>query len=81
LGHAADNAADLKGLCSALATPHVLLNVTYAQHFVGNFGTVYPALHVRQDRLSGAPIPFGVVCTLMPGCDTILDMWADCPGR
>jgi hypothetical protein len=49
-----------------------------AHHFVGDLNVVYPALRVWQEKLSGAPIPFGAVRTPMaiPGCDVVMDMWA-----
>jgi len=66
-------------ICAAADTS--LDNVTRAQHFVGSMDVIYPALRVWQDRLTGAPIPFGAVRTPMaiPGCDVVLDMWAYCP--
>ena len=57
-----------------------LANVVRAIHFVGDLGVVYPALRVWQDKLSGAPIPFGAVRTPspmpIPGCDITVDLWA-----
>lgn len=55
-----------------------LANVVRAQHFVADLHAVYPALRVWQDKLSGAPLPFGAVRTALPvpGCDVLLDMWA-----
>lgn len=65
-------------ICKAGGTS--LGNVVRAQHFVGNFNVIYPALRVWQDKLSGSPIPFGAVRTPspmpVPGCDIIMDMWA-----
>lgn len=68
-------------ICKTAGT--ALENVTRAQHFVGNLDVAYPALRIWQDRLSGAPIPFGIVRTPMaiPGCDIVLDMWAFCRGH
>jgi hypothetical protein len=56
--------------------------VVRAHHFVGDLNSVYPALRVWQDKLAGAPIPFGAVRTTppIPGCDIIMDMWAYRPG-
>ena len=53
-------------------------NVVRAHHFVGDLNTVYPALRIWQDKLAGAPIPFGAVRTALPipGCDIVVDMWA-----
>jgi hypothetical protein len=55
-----------------------------AHHFVGDLNLAYPALRVWNERLAGAPIPFGVVRmpTPMPtpGCDVIVDAWIYCPG-
>ena len=63
-------------ICSASGTS--LANVVRAHHFVGDLNVVNPALKVWQDKLKGAPIPFGFVRTTMPipGCDVIMDMWA-----
>jgi enamine deaminase RidA (YjgF/YER057c/UK114 family) len=59
-----------------------LANVVRAHHFVADLNVVYPALRVWQERLSGAPIPFGAVRTPrpmpIPGCDVILDAWVYC---
>ena len=44
----------------------------------------YPALQVWNERLAGAPIPFGVVRMPapmpIPGCDVIVDTWVYCRG-
>ena len=63
-------------ICSASGTS--LSNVVRANHFVGDLNVVYPALRIWQEKLAGAPIPFGAVRSQMPipGCDIILDMWA-----
>ncbi len=65
-------------ICKAGGT--TLANVVCAHHFVGDLDVVYPSLHVWQDKLSGAPIPFSVVRTPspmpIPGCDINVDMWA-----
>ena len=62
-----------------------LANVVRANHFVSDLNVVYPALRIWQEKLSGAPIPFGAVRTpqpmAVPGCDIILDMWAYRPNR
>jgi enamine deaminase RidA (YjgF/YER057c/UK114 family) len=59
-------------------------NVVRAHHFVGDLNSVYPALRIWQEKLAGAPIPFGAVRTSspmpIPGCDIIMDMWAYRPG-
>ncbi len=63
-------------ICKAGGTS--LANVVRAHHFVGDLNVVYPALRIWQEKLSGAPIPFGAVRTPMaiPGCDIVMDMWA-----
>lgn len=63
-------------ICGAAGTS--LGNVVRAHHFVGDLDSVYPALRIWQDRLAGAPIPFGAVRTSLPipGCDIVMDMWA-----
>ena len=63
-------------ICSASGTS--LANVVRAHHFVGDLNVVYPALRIWQEKLAGAPIPFGAVRSQMPipGCDIIMDMWA-----
>jgi enamine deaminase RidA (YjgF/YER057c/UK114 family) len=61
-----------------------LANVVRAHHFVVDLNAVYPALQVWQERLAGAPIPFGAVRTSstgIPGCDVIVDAWVYCAGR
>ncbi|MGH7248875.1 MAG: RidA family protein, partial [Pseudomonadota bacterium] len=65
-----DAAADICG-----AAGSSLANVVRAQHFVTDLNAVYPALHIWQRTLDGAPIPFGAVRTLLPipGCDIALD--------
>ena len=59
-------------------------NVVRAHHFVGDLNSIFPALRVWQEKLGGAPIPFGAVRTSspmpIPGCDIIMDMWAYRPG-
>ncbi|MBO0755989.1 MAG: RidA family protein, partial [Bradyrhizobiaceae bacterium] len=55
-----------------------LANVTRANHFVSDLSVVLPALKIWQERLAGAPIPFGAVRTPampIPGCDIIMDAW------
>ena len=70
-------------ICAASGTS--LKNVVRAHHFTGDLNIVYPALRVWQERLAGAPIPFGAVRTPrpmpIPGCDVIVDIWAYHPGR
>jgi enamine deaminase RidA (YjgF/YER057c/UK114 family) len=62
-----------------------LANVVRAHHFVGDLNVVYPALRIWQEKLAGAPIPFGAVRMPqpmpIPGCDVIMDMWAYHPNR
>jgi hypothetical protein len=62
-----------------------LANVVRAHHFVGDLSVVQPALRVWQERLAGAPIPFGAVRPPapmpIPGCDVILDAWVYYAGR
>jgi enamine deaminase RidA (YjgF/YER057c/UK114 family) len=61
-----------------------LANVTRANHFVSDLSVVLPALTVWQERLAGAPIPFGAVrapAMPIPGCDIIMDAWLYRPGR
>jgi enamine deaminase RidA (YjgF/YER057c/UK114 family) len=69
----------------ARAAGSSLANVVRAHHFVGDLNVVYPALRVWQERLAGAPIPFGAVRPPspmpIPGCDVILDAWIYCAGR
>ena len=67
-------------ICRAAGTS--LGNVVRAHHFVGDLQAVYPALRVWNDKLGGAPIPFGAVRTALPipGCDIVMDMWAYRPG-
>jgi enamine deaminase RidA (YjgF/YER057c/UK114 family) len=63
-------------ICHSGATS--LTNVVRAHHFVTDLNTVYPMLRIWQEKLGGAPIPFGVVRTTLPipGCDIVMDMWA-----
>lgn len=72
-----DAAADI---CKAADTS--LANVVRAHHFLGDLHALYPALRIWQDKLAGAPIPFGAVRTSLPipGCDVAVDMWAYRPG-
>ena len=67
-------------ICGAAGTS--LGNVVRAHHFVGDLNSVYPALRVWQEKLGGAPLPFGAVRTSLPipGCDIVMDMWAYRPG-
>jgi enamine deaminase RidA (YjgF/YER057c/UK114 family) len=69
-------------IAEAAGTP--LANVTRANHFVSDLSVVLPALKIWQERLAGAPIPFGAVQTPaipIPGCDLIMDAWLYRPGR
>ena len=55
-----------------------LANLLRAHHFVSDLNVVYPALRTWQDKLAGAPVPFGAVrppAMPFPGCDVILDAW------
>ena len=67
-------------ICEAGGTS--LGNVVRAHHFVGDLNAVYPALRIWQEKMNGAPIPFGAVRTTpsIPGCDIVMDMWAYRPG-
>ena len=61
-----------------------LTNVTRANHFVGDLNVVFPALKIWQERLAGAPIPFGAVRTPampIPGCNIVMDAWIHRPGH
>ena len=55
-------------------------NVVRAHHFVADLNIVYPALQIWQEKLPGAPIPFGAVRTPqpmpIPGCNLIVDACA-----
>jgi enamine deaminase RidA (YjgF/YER057c/UK114 family) len=68
-------------ICRAGGTS--VANVTRAHHFVGDLHVLYPALRIWQEKLAGAPIPFGAVRSKMaiPGCDVVMDMWAYVTGR
>jgi enamine deaminase RidA (YjgF/YER057c/UK114 family) len=57
-------------------------NLLRVNHFVNDLHVVYPALRVWQQRLAGAPIPFGAVRTPavpVPGCSILADMWVYAP--
>ena len=59
-----------------------LANLLRVNHFVGDFGVVHPALHCWQQKLAGAPIPFGAVRVprpAIPGCNIVADIWVYCP--
>lgn len=59
-----------------------LANVVRAHHFVDDLHVVQPMLRGWQDKLPGAPIPFGVVRTPrlpIPATDVIVDAWVYCP--
>src|SRR5262245_24275588 len=68
----------------ARAAGSSLANVLRAHHFVDDLNLAYPALQVWNERLAGAPIPFGVVRMPapmpIPGCDVIMDAWVYCRG-
>jgi enamine deaminase RidA (YjgF/YER057c/UK114 family) len=68
-------------ICRAAGTS--LANVVRAHHFVGDLHAVYPALRIWQEKLAGAPIPFGAVRSAMsiPGCDVVMDMWGYVAGN
>ena len=65
-------------ICQSSGTS--LGNIVRAHHFVDDLNVVYPALRTWQEKLAGAPIPFGAVRTPVPmpipGCNVIVDMWA-----
>jgi enamine deaminase RidA (YjgF/YER057c/UK114 family) len=56
-----------------------LSNLLRVNHFVGDLAVVYPALRAWQEKLDGAPIPFGAVRmpspVPVPGCNITADMW------
>jgi enamine deaminase RidA (YjgF/YER057c/UK114 family) len=56
-----------------------LANLLRVNHFVGDLAVLYPALRAWQEKLAGAPIPFGAVRTPspppVPGCTILADMW------
>jgi enamine deaminase RidA (YjgF/YER057c/UK114 family) len=56
-----------------------LSNLLRVNHFVGDLAVVYPALRAWQEKLDGAPIPFGAVRVPspvpVPGCNVTADMW------
>jgi enamine deaminase RidA (YjgF/YER057c/UK114 family) len=56
-----------------------LADLLRVNHFVGDLNAVYPALRAWQEKLAGAPIPFGAVRTPtpmpVPGCNIVADMW------
>jgi enamine deaminase RidA (YjgF/YER057c/UK114 family) len=64
-------------ICSAAGAS--LANLLRVNHFVGDLTVVYPALRAWQEKLAGAPIPFGAVRTPspmpVPGCNIVADMW------
>jgi enamine deaminase RidA (YjgF/YER057c/UK114 family) len=65
-------------ICKSSGTS--LDNVTRAHHFVNDLNTIYPALRIWQEKLSGSPVPFAAVRMPspmpVPGCDIIADIWA-----
>jgi enamine deaminase RidA (YjgF/YER057c/UK114 family) len=56
-----------------------LSDLLRVNHFVGDLAVVYPALRAWQEKLDGAPIPFGAVRmpspVPVPGCNITADMW------
>jgi enamine deaminase RidA (YjgF/YER057c/UK114 family) len=56
-----------------------LADLLRVNHFVGDLDVVYPALRAWQEKLAGAPVPFGAVRTpspmAVPGCNIVADMW------
>jgi enamine deaminase RidA (YjgF/YER057c/UK114 family) len=56
-----------------------LSNLLRVNHFVGDLAVVDPALRAWQEKLDGAPIPFGAVRMPspmpVPGCNITADMW------
>ena len=64
-------------ICSAAGAS--LANLLRVNHFVGDLAVVYPALRAWQEKVTGAPIPFGAVRTPspmpVPGCNIVADMW------
>jgi enamine deaminase RidA (YjgF/YER057c/UK114 family) len=69
------------GICKKGGTS--LLNVVRAQHFLADFGSLYPSLHVWREMLGDVPLPLGAVRyprpVPVPGCDIAVDVWAYCP--
>jgi enamine deaminase RidA (YjgF/YER057c/UK114 family) len=70
-------------ICKKGATS--LSNVVRAQHFIADFGSLYPALHIWREMLGDTPLPFGAVRypppAPVPGCDIAVDLWAYCRTR
>jgi enamine deaminase RidA (YjgF/YER057c/UK114 family) len=60
-----------------------LSNLLRVNHFVGDFAVIHPALRAWQEKLAGAPIPFGAVRMPppmpVPGCNIVADMWVYAP--
>jgi hypothetical protein len=56
-----------------------LANLLRVNHFLSDLHIVPCALHGWQEKLAGAPIPFGAVRTPapmpVPGCNIVADMW------
>jgi enamine deaminase RidA (YjgF/YER057c/UK114 family) len=56
-----------------------LANLLRVNHFVGDLDVVHPVLRAWQEKLAGAPVPFGAVRTpasmAVPGCNIVADMW------
>ena len=56
-----------------------LANLLRVNHFLSDLHIVPCALRGWQEKLAGAPIPFGAVCTPVPmpvpGCNIVADMW------
>ena len=69
-------------ICTVAGTS--LANLVRAQHFVSDFGSLFPALYSWREFFGDAPVPFGAVRfpgpPSVPACDIILDLWAYCPG-
>ena len=56
-----------------------LSNLLRVNHFLSDLNVVPRALRSWQEKLAGAPIPFGAVRTPVPmpvaGCNIVADMW------
>jgi len=64
-------------ICRTAGTP--LSNLLRVNHFLSDLNLVPCALRSWQEKLAGAPIPFGAVRTPapmpVPGCNIVADMW------
>jgi len=62
-----------------LALLESISNLLRVNHFVSDLNVVPCALRRWQEKLAGAPIPFGAVRTPVPmpvpGCNIVADMW------